>query len=122
MKHTTVQVIISHMGKVYRQDWPGYLSSTPGLAITREVVKDYASDDLAPIPGDLWTITHIESGYAVDFCQGFVRRKDAEAMAEYLGQYCDWTIGKDEIVRAKPFRHCVKEVAAKGRAIMAGNR
>ena len=121
MKSTTVRVIISHNGEVYRRDWKGYLSSTPGLAITREVAKDYESDGLASIPGDLWTITHIESGYAVDFCHGFVRRKDAEEMAKYLGQYCDWTMGKDGIVRAEPFRHASVEIAAMATAIMAGN-
>ena len=122
VKRTTVRVTINHKGRVYRQDWPGYLSSTPGLAIICEVIICYASKGSMPIPGDLWTITHIESGYAVDLCHGFVRRKDAEEMAKYLGQYCDWTLGKYEIVRAEPFRHASVEIAAKAKAIMAGNR
>jgi len=121
MKRTTVRVTINHKDRVYRQDWPGYLSSTPGLAIIREVIFCYTSKGSMPIPGDLWTITHIESGYAVDLCHGFVRRKDAEEMAKYLGQYCDWTLGKYEIVRAEPFRHASVEIAAMAKAIMARN-
>ena len=108
--------IISRRGERTRIPWPAYQSDTPGLAVHKRIVPDYGNDHLMPKAGSAWTVTHTRSGYNVDGCKDFARRKDALAMAEWLGGLLDWTQDKDWIVRHR--KGLAEEIVAKAKEIM----
>jgi hypothetical protein len=119
MKKTTFRAIMIWKAKVQRKEWPAYESGVPGLVIHRDITPDHTSDDLAPTQGSTWAVSHAESGYRIDYCHGFARRKDAERMAQLIAPYADWTQDQDAIVRARPFGRSADWIKAAAYAIMA---
>ena len=98
------KITFSPMTRVERKikqipSWPAYQSETSGLCVHRAIAPLWETPGEVG-PGDTWDVSHIGSGYRVDDCRWFTRRKDAEEMAVWLGGLTDWTQDMDRIVRS----------------------
>ena len=70
-------------------EWKGYQSETPGLVVHRRVERGC-------IPGDVWVITHLGSGFTIPyFC--LYTRKAALLAAKELGEVTDWGMSMKHI-------------------------
>ena len=76
-------------------EWPAYMTSTPGLAVCRNVWP--VTGGFRQVSG--WRIVHIDSGRKLPRCDDFATRKLAMVMAKELAEITDWELSEGELYR-----------------------
>ena len=85
--------------------WPGYTTDTPGLAVCK--VPEWG--DGVCVMGKKWEVTHIKSGYRVDWCYP-LSKTVAMRVAKALGEIADWTRDRNGVW---------EQISGKGREVEA---
>jgi len=72
-----------------------YQTPVPGLCVHH--VFKYRKDTFEIVQSHYWTVTHAQSGTAVNAGIKFPRRSEALKFAEWLGTVLDWTLDEKRI-------------------------